>query len=58
MEYDSNNFAGICSSVTVLRQSLIAARTSSIISDAFWRSIMLLSLAESKALMSDSSVLH
>ena len=34
IEYDSNIFAGICSSVTVLRQSLMAARTSSIISDA------------------------
>ncbi len=32
MEYDSNSLMGICSSVTVLRQSLMAARTSSIIS--------------------------
>ena len=40
IEYDSNNFAGICISVAVLRQSLIAARTSSIISDASWCSIM------------------
>ena len=34
MEYDSNNLMGICSSVAVLRQSLMAARTSSIISFA------------------------
>ena len=34
MEYDSNSLMGICSSVAVLRQSLMAARTSSIISDA------------------------
>ena len=40
IEYDSNNFAGICISVAVLRQSLIAARTSSITSDASWCSIM------------------
>ena len=40
MEYDSNSLMGICSSVAVLRQSLMAARTSSIISDASWRSSM------------------
>ena len=40
IEYDSNNFAGICCSVAVLRQSLMAARTSSIISDASWCSSM------------------
>ena len=34
MEYDSNSLMGICSSVAVLRQSLMAARTSSIISFA------------------------
>ena len=40
MEYDSNSLMGICSSVAVLRQSLMAERTSSIISDASWRSSM------------------
>ena len=40
IEYDSNSLMGICSSVAVLRQSLMAARTSSIISDASWRSSM------------------
>ena len=34
MEYDSNSLRGICSSVAVLRQSLMATRTSSIISFA------------------------
>ena len=40
IEYDSNNFAGICISVAILRHSLSAARTSSITSDASWCSIM------------------
>ena len=40
MEYDSNSLMGICSSVAVLRQSLMAERTSSMISDAPWRSSM------------------
>ena len=40
IEYASNIFAGICSSVAVLRQSLMAARISWIISDASWRSSM------------------
>ena len=40
IEYDSRSLRGICSSVAVLRQSLMAARTSSIISDASWLSSM------------------
>ena len=39
-EYDSNSCVGICCSVVVLRQSLMAERTSSIISDASWCSSM------------------
>ena len=41
MEYDSNSLMGICSSVAVLRQSLMAARTSSIVdSDSKWTSVV------------------
>ena len=40
IEYDSSSLRGICCSIAVLRQSLIAARTSSITSDASWCSIM------------------